>query len=101
MSVTCGLWPGRRGLTAVVVDAEGAPEPPLAVARTDEGYWALLEHLDRRVGRDCELVLPEWMARGDGPAHLALVRGAVVWIAPVPLIEAVRIIGRLGTGPLA
>jgi hypothetical protein len=99
MSVTCGLWPGRRGLVAVVVDEEGVPEPPLVVARTDEGHWTLLEHLDRHVGLDCELVLSDWLARGDGPAHLALARGAAVWIVPAPLVEAVRIIGRLGTGP--
>lgn len=101
MSGICGLWPGRKGLVAAVVDEEGVPEPPLVVATTDEGYWALLEYLDGHVGLDCELVLPEWLARGDGPARLALARGAAVWIVPVPLIEAVRIIGRLGTGPPA
>jgi hypothetical protein len=101
MSVTCGLWPSRKGLVAVVVDEEGRPEHPLHVARDVEGYWALLEHLDGHTGLDCELVLPDWLARDDGPAHPALARGGAVWIAPGPLIEAVRTIARLGTGPPA
>jgi hypothetical protein len=97
----CGLWPSRKGLVAVMVDEEGRPGPPLQVSRHDEGYWALLEHLDAHVGLDSDLVLPDWLARVDGPARLALARGVPVWIVPSALIEGVRFIGRLGTGPPA
>jgi hypothetical protein len=98
---TCAIWPGRRGLVAVVVDEDGRPSSRTVVARTEEACWALLCETDATTGLDWELVLPDWLARSAGIAQLALARGVAVWVVPSQLAEAVRIIGHLGTGPPA
>ena len=96
--VTCGLWPMRGGrLVAVLVDESGRASAPLVVARSDEAYWGLLEHLDEHVGLDYALVVPDWLAKSDAVARLAHVRGIGVWVAPAPLVEAVRVVA--GAGP--
>lgn len=100
---TCGVWPTRRGrgLIAVAVDEEGHAEKPLPFGRSPEAAWALLAHLDTSVGLDCELVLPDWLARSDELARLSLERGSAVWLVPLPILEAVRIVANLATGPPA
>jgi len=100
---TCGVWPARRGrgLVAVVVDEEGSAQAPLPFARGPEAAWALLSWLDASVGLDCELVLPDWLAKSEDIAHLALERGGAVWLVPVPILEAVHVVARLSTGPPA
>lgn len=97
--VLCGIWPGQRGLVAVVVDDDGRAQQPLLSARTDEARWALLSHLDSTIGLDYELVLPAWLARSDGIARLALERSVPLWLVPAALVEGIRIVGGLGTGP--
>ena len=103
---TCGVWPARRrghgtGLVAVVVDEDGRAQAPIFVKRGPEGTWALLVHLDNEVGLDCELILPDWLARSDNLAHFALERGSAVWLASASIVEAIRIITNLATGPPA
>lgn len=100
---TCGVWPARRrrGLIAVVVDEEGTAQTPLPFGRGAEAAWALLSWLDASVGLDCELVLPDWLARATDIAHLALERGSAVWLVPVPILEAVHVVAHLATGPPA
>jgi hypothetical protein len=106
MGFTCGVWPTRRrgrgdGLVAVVVDEEGQAQPPLFVERSAEDACALLAQLDHSVGLDCELVLPDWLARSNNLARFALERGSAVWLVPAPITEAVRIVANLATGPPA
>ena len=96
---TCGLWPGRSQLVVVVADDDGKAGPPLLVARTDDARWGLLEHLDATQGLDCELVVPEDLLKSDSIANLALRRGLAVWIAPQRLVEAIRVVAGLATGP--
>lgn len=97
----CGLWLARRRLVAVVVDDDGRASPAVAAALTDEARWGLLESLDAVHGLDCELVLPEGLARVDSVGRLALARGLAVWVAPERLIDAIRRAAALATGPPA
>lgn len=95
-----GFWPTRsRHLVAVAVDDDGNPGPPLRAARTDEACWALLAYLEATDGLDFELVVPDWLAKSTPIAHIALERGIVVWLVPDMLVDAIRGVGRLGTGP--
>jgi len=99
--VTCvGFWNTRsRHVVAVAVDDDGNPGPPLRAAHTDEACWALLAYLEATDGLDFELVVPDWLARSTPIARVALKRGIVVWLAPDVLIDAIRAVGRLSTGP--
>ena len=100
---TCGVWPARsgRGLITVVVDEDGRARRPATVDRSADAAWALLAWLDETVGLDCDLVLPDWLGTSCEIARLALDRGAVVWLVPVPILEAVRLVASLATGPPA
>jgi hypothetical protein len=99
---SCGLWPSRRRqLVAVVVDDDGRASPALRVERTDDARWELLGHLDAVQGLDCELVVSEDLVRVDPVAHLAVEREMVVWVAPWRLVDAIRAVSALGTGPPA
>lgn len=97
----CGLWLGRRGLVAVVVDDEGRAAPALFAATTDEARWGLLAHVEAVHGLDCDFVVTEQLVRGDPICQLALKRGAGVWVAPQRLVEAIRGAAALSTGPPA
>lgn len=95
-----GFWsPRGRSLVAVAVDDDGHASPPMRAIHTDEGCLALLAYFEATDGLDFELVTPEWLARGTPIAHFALERGVTVWLAPNPLIAAMREVGRLNTGP--
>ena len=100
---TCGVWPTRRaqGLVAVVVDEDGRAQPPLTFARGPDDAWALLAYLDASVGLDCELVLPDWLARSVDIARFAVERGSAVWLVPPPILESVHVVAHLVTGPPA
>jgi len=97
--VTCGLWPSRRGLAAIVVDEDGQTIWSAVTPRDDNEEWNLLSRLNAEVGLDYELVLPEWLARDNGIARFARDRGVALWLVPQSLVESVRIVGRLGAGP--
>lgn len=99
--VTCGVWRARRGLVAVVVDDDGRIIWSGVAGLDDDARWLLLSRLDAEIGLDYELVLPDWLARSDNIAPLALDRGVALWVVPQSLVESVRIIGRLGAGPPA
>lgn len=98
---SCGLWLSRRRLVAVVVDDDGRAAPAISVATDDEGRWALLEHVDAVHGLDCEFVLPEDVLKADAVSRLALDRGHDLWAAPQRLVEAIRRVAGLATGPPA
>jgi len=100
--LACGVWPGRKGLVAVLVDNydDGFAHPPMLVStRCRESRWALLEHIDNTEGLDWQLVIPDWLARIDTMAELAVARGIVVWLVPPPVTDALRLLGRMGTLP--
>ena len=100
--LACGVWPGRKGLVAVLVDNydDGFAHPPMLVStRCRESRWALLEHIDNTEGLDWQLVIPDWLARVDTMAELAVARGIVVWLVPPPVTDALRLLGRMSTLP--
>lgn len=86
---------------AVVVDDDGRAAPALIATSDDEGRWALLEHVDAVHGLDCELVLPEDLLKADVISRLAVERGHELWAAPQRLVEAIRRVAGLATGPPA
>lgn len=98
---TCGLWSARRRLIAVVVDDEGRASPAIAAPLDDDARWGLLARLDAVHGLDCELVIPEDMAKDESIGRLALARGVAVWVAPQCVIDAIRAAAALATGPPA
>ena len=61
----------------------------------------MLAYLDASVGLDCELVLPDWLARSDPLSRFAVKRGGAVWLVPPRILEAVHIVAHLVTGPPA
>jgi len=99
-SSLCGVWPGRHGLLAVVVDKQGAARPPRFIStRLPEGRCELLEYIDSTEGPDWQLVVPDWLARADLLAHLALAHGTVVWTVPPRLVDTVNLLGRVDKLP--
>ncbi len=84
-----GLWLAKNRLVAVA-DGDDADGTPLIAERTDDERWALLEHFDRHLGLDWELVLPEALARADSITGLARERRIAYWIAPQTFVDAVR-----------
>ena len=98
---TGGLWLARRRLIAVVVGESGRASPPTTAELQDDARWGLLEQLDAVHGLDVQLVLPETLAQQDSIGRLAVERGLDVWVAPGRLVEALRTVAALATGPPA
>lgn len=94
--LACGVWPGRGGITLVLVDTYTgqAVGPPLLLSAGDmQGRYEALRHLDAAEGLDWELVLPDWLARADPLAELARGQGTSVWTAPPRAVAAVQLLG--------
>ena len=86
---TVGLWTMKHRFVAVA-DGDDADGSPLVALRTDEDRWALLDHFDKNLGLDWELVLPDDLARADSIGELAKDRLISRWIAPQELVDAIR-----------
>jgi hypothetical protein len=97
----CGVWPGRRGLTGVLVHPDGRRLLSTLLASSEETCWGLLVQLDPTARLGLELVLPAWLARTShgGLAQLALARGVHVWVASVELLEAIFLVSGISRGP--
>jgi hypothetical protein len=95
---TCGIWPSRNRLVAVVVDDDGRAAPTILAAKDDEERWALLGHIDTAHGLDCAIVLTDDLLKAeDAICRFALERGHDLWAAPRLLVEAIRLAAGLVT----
>jgi hypothetical protein len=92
----CGVWLGRRGLAAVLVDSAGRVCFTATVARTDAARWGLAQRL-AAVGAD--LVVDESHLLADPIASAAHRAGVAVWVAGPPLISALRAVTGAARGP--
>lgn len=95
---TCGIWPARDGLVAVVADDDGRLISTHLAIRNDADCSDLIHHLDETEGLDWQLVLPEHH-RANSVAQIAAENAVAVWIAPRRLVEPIRIAAGLTTGP--
>jgi hypothetical protein len=93
-----GIWLAKDRLVAVA-DGDEAEGSPIVAERADDARWALLEHFDRNLGLDWELVLPDDLARTDSIASLALERRISSWVAPRDLVDAIRFAAALTRPP--
>ena len=96
MSASCGLYPVRAGLVAVVVARDGRASPPLRAGSTAMDHRNLLHRIDAT--GDIELVLPDWLARTSPLGEVVAQSRMPVWIAPAGLVEATLIIARAHGG---
>jgi hypothetical protein len=92
----CGVWLGRRGLAAVLVDGGGRVCFRATVARTDPGRWGLAQRL-AAVGAD--LVIDEAHLPADPIALAARRAGVRVWVAGPPLVGSLRAVTGAARGP--
>jgi hypothetical protein len=91
---TCGLWPTRRGVVAIIVDDDGvARGPARCAARTAESYWALLAEVEAHEGLDCRFVVTdETLAAEPRLGKLAAHRGASVLVVSRALVDGLRVL---------
>ena len=92
----CGLWPGPRRATAVLLDPAGTLRPPLSLANTEPARTVLLIWL---ADQCATLVIPD--NRLAQPFLNPLSRTGhpplAVWLAPRDLLEAIRLASGLTT----
>lgn len=89
---TCGLWPTKRGIVAVVADDDGvAAGPARTAACTIEACWALLDHIEALHGLDCRFVITDEALSADKRfGQLAARRGAQVLVVSAVLVDGLR-----------
>lgn len=98
---TCGLWPTKRGVVAIVVDDVGiAAGPARTAAQTAEACWALLEHVEAHHGLDCRFVITDGaLAANMRFAHLAARRGSHVLVVSSALVDGLRVLAGATRAP--
>ncbi|HEY6552431.1 MAG TPA: hypothetical protein VI669_03710 [Vicinamibacteria bacterium] len=97
MMAACGFWLSTNRLGALLVDDDARPAHTLRVAMNDDERWAILEYFDAVHGLDCSLLLPEHLLKAAASCRLALARGHHRWLAPRPLVQAIRAPADLAT----
>jgi hypothetical protein len=95
----CGLWLSRGTLWASVANDDGRLVVTSSIARNDDARWGLLESLEASQGLDVALVMTDTQARLDDIARIAVERKLVVWLAPWRLVDGLRTVAGLTTGP--
>lgn len=96
---TCGLWLSRGVLWASVADDDGRHVTTSSISRNDDERWGLLENLEATYGLDIAIVMTDAQARLDDVGRIAVERKLVVWLAPWRLIDGLRTVAGLTTGP--
>ena len=93
---TCGVWLGRRGLAAVLIDNSGRVCFTATVAPTDAARWGLAQRL---VAVGADLIIDESHLPADPVAFAARRAGVRVWVAGPPLVGALRTVTGAARGP--
>ena len=91
----CGLWPGSRRATAVLFDTLTQHQRALSLANTTLAHTTLLDWL---VEHNAHLVIPDTLLAAPCLNQASQIPIAV-WIAPSPLLEAIRLAAGLTTRP--
>ncbi len=91
----CGLWPGPRRATAVLFDTLTQHQRALTLANTALAHTTLLDWL---VEQNAHLVIPDTLLAAPCLNQASQIPIAV-WIAPSPLLEAIRLAAGLTTRP--
>jgi hypothetical protein len=91
---TCGLWPTRRGIVAMVVNDDGfAAASAQMAAHTAKAGWALLDHIQTHHGLDCRFVITdEGLAADRRFGQLAARRGAQILVVTSDVIDGLRML---------
>ncbi len=91
---TCGLWPSKRGLVAVVADDDGVAALPVhTAAPTAEAYWALLANIEELYGLDCRFVITDAALAAEARiAQLVARRGSLMLVVSSALVEQLRVL---------
>jgi len=92
----CGLWSGPRRSAAVLIDPVTQRQLPLSLANTEQARGALLAWLAER---SAHLVIPDTLL-GQPFLNQVSDTPVVVWIAPSPLLEAIRLAAGLTPRPI-
>jgi hypothetical protein len=98
---SCGLWPTKHGIVAVVADdSGGVAGAARTAARTSEACWALLHHIEAHHGLDCRFVITEETLAAEKPlAQLAAQRGAHVFVVSSVLVDGLRVLTGTARSP--
>ena len=83
----CGLWPGPRRATAVLFDTLTQHQRALSLANTALAHTTLLEWLAQQ---NAHLVIPDTLLTAPCLNQAGQIPLAV-WVAPSPLLEAIRL----------
>jgi len=89
----CGLWPGPRRTTAVLLDPPTKLQLPFSLANTEQARCSLLAWL---ANQSAHLVIPDTLL-GKLLLNQASQTHLIVWIAPSALLEAIRLTTGLTT----
>ena len=90
----CGLWPGPRRATAVLFDTLTQHQRALSLANTALAHTMLL--LDYLAQQNAHLLIPDTLLAAPC-LNQASQRPVAVWVAPSPLLEAIRLATGLKT----
>jgi len=85
--ISCGLWPGKRGLAAAALDVGGGIRA-VRLPRNDDARAGLVAYLV--AAGAAELALPDVLVRADALARIALANGLTVWSVPRMVVEPLR-----------
>ncbi len=82
----CGLWPGPRRWAAVLLDPVTKLQLPFSIANTEQAHCSLLIWL---ANQSAHLVIPDTLLTKlfrNRASHIPI----AVWLAPSPLLDAIR-----------
>lgn len=92
--LTCGIAVDRDYLVVRLVASDGRSHPPMRLRRTAEERTRLLDRLEYIYSPDWDIVLGHPLLADEPLPYLALQRAIPLWLAPRPLLYALRLLVR-------